>query len=201
MVEEAEIHKQTEELAEAREHDRFNRMVAITVAILALTMVLGKVKESNLQIRMQASLTEQLDDWNYYQARSLKQHEFELQIQHWQLMQGLPGTVTPEKQPQIAAALAQWQAAAAKEASGKADLQKKGDAAQKQYEDLREQDHQFHFSEALLTLAITLFAVSALVKSKPLYGLGLGVAIVGFVMELGGFLSWDLHLGFLKFLT
>jgi hypothetical protein len=202
VVEEAEIAKQTEELAEAHKHDRFNRMVAITVAVLALTMVLGKVKDSNLQIGMLASLTEQLDNWNYYQARSLKQHQFELQTQDWQLKQALPGpALTPAQQQQLAAALALWQTEAAKEATGKADLQKKAEAAKAHYDALREQDHSFHFSEALLTLAITLFAVSALVKSKHLYGLGLAVALVGFVIELGGFLRWNLHLDFLRFLT
>jgi hypothetical protein len=202
VVEEAEISKQTEELAEARKHDRFNRMVAITVAVLALTMVLGRVKDSNLQIRMMASLTEQLDDWNYYQAKSIKQHQFESQIQDWQLHEALPGpALTPAQQQKLDSALAKWQAQAAKEAAEKADLQAKAEAAKAEYDALREQDHGFHFAEALLTLAVTLFAVSALVKNKPLYGLGLGVAIVGFGMELGGFLGWNLNVQLLRFLT
>jgi hypothetical protein len=201
-VEQAQIHEQTAQLAEAHKHDLFNRMVAITVAVLALFMVLGKVKDGNIETKMMTTLMVQLDDLNLMQDRSIKQHLFELQIQHWQLMQGLSGlNLRPAEQQQLTALLADWQAEAAHMEQAKTDLKTKADATKAKHDALKIQDQQFHFSEALLTLAITLFAVSALVKSKHLYGVGVGVSVLGIVMELSGFLSWNLHLDFLRFLT
>jgi heme/copper-type cytochrome/quinol oxidase subunit 4 len=202
MVEEAEISKETEEIAEAHKHGRFNRLVAITVAVLALVMVLGRVKEDNLGRRALATLMQEVDQWNYYQDKSLKQHMFELQIQHWQLVLATSGSgLAAAGRQQIAAALQGWQTQARKESDQKAEALKTAQADEAAHEALEEQEHGFSFAQALMTLAVTLFAVSALVQSKPLYGFGLGVAILGLIIQLGGFLGWNLHLAFLHFLT
>jgi hypothetical protein len=202
MVEEAEISKQTEEISEAHQQGRFNRLVAITVAILALVMVLGKVKDDNLGRRTLATLMHEVDQWNYYQDKSLKQHMFELQVQHWELVLATSGTsLTPAGRQQITAAMGGWKTSARQESDQKAEALKTARADEAEHDALEEQEHEFNFAQALMTLAVTLFAVSALVHSKPLYGFGLGIAVLGGIMELSGFLAWNLHLGFLHFLT
>ena len=201
MVEEAEIAHQTEEIAEAHQHERFNRMVAVTVAVVALFMVLGKIKDDNLERRTMVALVTELDDWNYYQAKSLKQHMFEIEDQHWQLMQSLFAAAPAAVLQQMTAAREAWSAQGYKEKTDSAGLQTQAQAEEANVEALKEQDHDFHFSEALLTLAITLFAVSALIRGRWLYGVGLAVAILGAAMELAGFLGFSLHPAFLQFLT
>jgi hypothetical protein len=201
MAEETEISKETEEIAEAHEQGHFNRIVALTVAILALVMVLGKVKDDNLGRRTQATLTREMDQWNYYQAKGLKQHTYELQIQHWQLVLASTPGMTPAARGQISTAIQGWQTQARKESDQKDLAMQTAQADEDQHETLENQEHEFSFAQALMTLAVTLFAVSALVQSRPLYGFGLAVAILGTAIELGGFLGWNLHLGFLAFLT
>ena len=201
MVEEAEIAKQAEEISEAHKHEAFNRMVAITVAVVALIMVLGKVKDENVMRAMMATQTEQLDDWNYYQARSLKSHVYKVSSKTVQLIGAMnPSTPAPARQ-QVAAALRDWEKQIKHEEDGQKDLMAKAKGGEEQYQELREQDHQFHFSEALLTLAITLFAVASLTRARSLFGLGLAVAVLGLFLELAGFMVWNVQLGFLKFLT
>jgi hypothetical protein len=201
MVEEAEVAHQTEEIAEAHRHERFNRMVAVTVAIVALSMVLGKIKDENLQRRTMVALIQDLDDWNYYQAKSLKQHMFELEDQHWQLMESLFATAPAPVRQQMDSARQDWSAQGSKEKKEGADLQTKAQAEETNLEGLKEQSHDFHFAEALLTLAITLFAVSALTRGRWLYALGLAIAILGAALELAGFLGLSVHPSFLQFLT
>jgi hypothetical protein len=187
---------------EARHHTGINRTIAITVSFVALVMVLGKVKDDNIMRRMFAAQTAELDDWNYYQARSIKAHMFELQAQQWQLASAtMPAPLSDAQRARIGAAVKKWQGEADRENAGKDSLQKKAEGEEKEYESLHLTDHQFHFSEALLTLAVTLFAVAALTQGTALYIVGVVVAAMGCIVTLGGFLGWQIELTFLKFLT
>ena len=201
-MEETEIHKQAEELAEAHRHGRFNRTVAITVAVLALAMVLGKVKESNVATGVMAVLVNRAQFQSQFQDRNLMRCLYQLQIENWQLRETTPGAATTQEQQQkLASAQAQWQAEAERLSREQTEMTAGTKREQATHKVLIAQQHLLQFAEALMTLAITLFAVSALTRSKLLYGVGLAVAIVGVFLELGGFLRWNLDVGLLRFLT
>ena len=201
-VEAGEIHEKATETMEARHHTGINRTIAITVSLVALVMVLGKVKDDNIMRRMFAAQTAELDDWNYFQARSIKAHMFELQAQQWQLASAtMPSPLTDAQRARIGVAVKKWQGEADRENAEKDKLQRKAEGEEKEYESLRLIDHQFHFAEALLTLAVTLLAVAALTQGAALYAVGVVIAALGCAVTLTGFLGWQIELSFLKFLT
>src|ERR1700759_1040591 len=51
---------------------RLNAVVAITVAILATFMGVGKIKDDNIVQAMQQAQADKLDNWAYYQARTIR---------------------------------------------------------------------------------------------------------------------------------
>ena len=201
-MEETEIHKQVEELAEAHRYDRFNRMVAMTVALLALVMVLGKLKENNVATGVMAVQVNRAQFQTQFQDRNLMRSMYERQIENRQLRENPSGVATTkEQQQQLASAQANWQAQVARLTAEQKKMTDGTKREQATHKVLIAQQHLLQFAAALMTLAITLFAVSALTRSKLLYGLGLTVSIVGVFLEIGGFLGWKLEVGLLHFLT
>jgi hypothetical protein len=202
MVEATEIHKQATELAEAHRRDGFNRIVALTVAILALIMVLGRVKSSNLTTSVVTAQMQLFQSWSRFEEITTRARVLDTQIQNWEIMKGLAGLqITPAQQQQVQETIGKFQTEFANVKDNMARMQAQAKQSQTVRDALVSQQHLLQFSEALLTLAITLFAVSALVRSKPLYALGLAVSLVGVLFELGAFLNWNLHVSFLSFLA
>ena len=112
MVEAAEIHKQTAEIAEAHKHEGFNRMVALTVAVLALFMVMGRVKEGNVATGVVTAQMAHLQAWTQFGEKTTKARLLDLQIQNWKMMIEAPLASTPPARLQM---LQQAVAAAQKE--------------------------------------------------------------------------------------
>jgi hypothetical protein len=201
-VEPAEIHKQTAEIAEAHKHEHFNRIVAITVAVLALFMVIGKVKEGNVSTGVVTAQMAHLQAWTQFGEKTTKARLLDLQIQNWQMMIDAPVlTLTAARLERLQQAVAGAQKEFDEAKSGMDYEQDRAKDALARRDTLQEQQLWLQFSEGLLTLAITLLAVSALLRSKPLYALGVVVSVTGIFFELGGFLSWSFGGGFLHFLS
>src|SRR5438045_161002 len=59
--------------AHDRQRARVGTQVAITVALLATFLGVCKVKDDNIVQAMQQAQVEKLDDWNFYQARNIRQ--------------------------------------------------------------------------------------------------------------------------------
>jgi hypothetical protein len=192
----------TQEITGGNEGDRFNRLVAVTVALVAVFMALCNIKDGNLCQAMEAAKAHELDQWNFYQAKSIKQQIARLQVNQFETQLAVgAGRLLPE----AAKRLQDDRAAAAGEVDRydreKEEIKTEAESARAEWEALGFRDDQFDLSEALLGLAITLFALCALTRSRGLYVGGLLLAAVGALMGLAGFLGWDIHPGVIKFLT
>jgi hypothetical protein len=202
-MEPMELKEQTEEIAEGKEQSRFNRAVAGSVALIAVFMMLCNVKDGNIVQSMMQAQAAELDHWNHYQAKSTKQHLYNLQIEQWQLQAATANpTMTPAGQQALQAAQAHWKDEVARYDKEMRDLKEQAEGSRKEYDDLNFRDDQFDLSEALLGLAITLLAVCGLTRSKWLYVMAVVVAVGGIVMGLSGFFQWPIHPGaIIQFLT
>ena len=196
-----EIHDQVGEIAEGAAKGRLNRAVAVTVALVAVFMALCNIKDGNICQSMMQSQAEELDHWNQYQAKSTKQHLDSLAIEQSQLQASLTAGVPAAGLARLLAQIRTWKAEVARYETEKADLKHQAEDSHNTYDALNFRDDQFDFSEALLGLAITLFAVCSLVQSRALYGFGLLITCGGFVMGLAGFFQWHIHPGVISFLT
>ena len=75
----------------------------------------------------------------------------------------------------------------------KAEAEKQARAFEKQYNDLNVHDDQFDAAEALLSVALAMYGISALTKKKWLLGVAVGFSVFGTVLGLAGFLGWTIH--------
>jgi hypothetical protein len=180
----------SEEHKQEKRRSRLNAWVAITVALLATFMGICKVKDDNIVQAMQQAQAKSIDDWNYYQARNIRAELAQATADQLSVLassqQGTAQDATKK--------LVQSYVAIAKEQETK-KVQTKADAEgdQKAYNAYNYHDDQFDLSDALVSIAISLFALTSLTQKRWLFGLALIPTFFGVLMGLAGLLGWHIH--------
>ncbi len=169
---------------------RLNMLVAITVAMLATFMGICKVKDDNIVQGMQQAQANKLDHWAFYQARNIREEVAKSTLVQLRLAAaGRPLT----EQAGYAEAIRSYEKIAAEQAKKKAELQQQAEQDQKDYDAANFHDDQFDLSDALLAIAISLLAVTALTHQRWLYFAALVPTGFGILMGLSGLLGWSIH--------
>jgi hypothetical protein len=184
-----ELSEKSKPVAESA-NDRLNAMVAVTVAILATFMGICKVKDDNVVQAMQQAQADKIDQWAFYQARNLREEVAQATVDTLTLNTNAPSNPAT---PAVAETIARYADLARREATKKAEAQSKAEQAQKTYDSLNNHDDQFDLSDALLDIAISLLAVTALTRRRWLYWIALVPTVFGILMGLSGLLGWSLH--------
>lgn len=169
---------------------RLNQFVAITIALLATFMGICKVKDDNIVQTMQQAQANKLDHWNFYQARNIREEVAKGTL--LQLRLAAPSQPATE-QANYQKAIAQYEQLAAEQAKKKDELKAQAGQDQKDYDAANFRDDQFDLADALLAIAISLLAVTALTHLWWLYFLALVPTGFGVLMGLAGLAGWGIH--------
>jgi len=169
---------------------RLNMLVAITVAILATFMGICKVKDDNIVQAMQQAQANKLDHWAFYQARNIRE-----EIAKSTLIQlRLSALTRPAgERNEYQAAIRDYEKIAADQEKKKDELKALAEQDQKDYDAANFKDDQFDLSDALIAIAISLLAVTALTHQKWLYWAALVPTGFGVFMGVSGLLGWGIH--------
>lgn len=177
-----------------RAHDsRLNAAVAALVAISATFMALSNVKDGNIVQAMQQAQASGVDAWAYYQAKGTKQNLAIAAREQVELMRDSSPDVTPAVRAVFDKRIAEHAAAEKKYEAEKEEIKRQAEGFQKQYDELNVHDDQFDMAEALISVAIALFGVTALTRKRWLLGVASAFAAIGMLFGLAGFLGWNLH--------
>ena len=169
---------------------RLNSRVAITVALLATFLGVCKVKDDNIVQAMQQAQADKLDHWNFYQARNIRQEVASAAV----VQLTLAAAAAPAAQQEsYRAAIARYESLVQDQATKKEELRQQAEQDQKTYDALNYRDDQFDLSDALIALAISLLALTALTHNHWLYWLAMTATIGGVLFGLAGLLGWHLH--------
>ncbi len=175
--------------AEAKDK-AFNRRVAMTVVALSIFMGLAHVKDDNLVQAMQQAQARGVDAWGEYQATKTKQHLDENSLADIQALAAIGG---PKTAAVSGAEIARLQKDIAKYRAEVPALKKQAEGYQAQYDALNIHDDQFDASDALISIAISVAAVAALVEVPWALWVSWTFAGFGVIMGLSGFFGWALH--------
>ncbi len=168
---------------ESREsRDSFNNMIAIAVALVSAFMAVSKIKDDNIVQGMAKAQAETVDYWNEYQARRQRWFGLELAIAQTKATQ----TMTPELEQK----LAEWKKNADTYQSRAEESATKAKARAAEFAASNDRDDLFDLSDALLSVAIALFAVTALVRVHWLFGVASVLGAIGMVFGVAGFNGW-----------
>jgi hypothetical protein len=180
--------------AEAKDKS-FNRRVAITVVALSIFMGLSGVKDGNIVQAMQQAQSDGVDTWNEYQATKTKLHIDETALNQASLL-ALSGDARTAAAVQVETLRLRTEIAKYK--AEVPALKAKAEGFQGQYDALNIHDDQFDASDALISIAVSIAAVAALVEIPAALWAAWGFGALGVVMGLAGFLGWSLHSAFLS---
>ncbi|HMG56084.1 MAG TPA: DUF4337 domain-containing protein [Kofleriaceae bacterium] len=185
-----------EKIGEAidRAHDsKLNTAIAALVAIAATFMALSNVKDGNIVQAMQQAQSSGVDAWAYYQAKGTKQNLAIAAREQVELMRETNPNASPELRAVFDKRIAEYTAAEHKYEAEKEEIKRQAEGFQNQYDALNVHDDQFDMAEALISVAIALFGVTALTRKRWLLAVAGVFAGFGTLFGLAGFLGWNLH--------
>jgi hypothetical protein len=189
-VEEQDAAEKSKTAADDKNSRRLNALVAISVALLATFMAICKVKDDNICQAMQQAQANKIDNYSWYQARNIREEVAKATI----AVLTAQATAAPQQakagyQDQIKAYQTIEQDQAEKKKTQQADAEK----ADKTYNELNYHDDQFDLSDAMLALAISLLALTALTQKRWLFALAMVPTFFGALMGLAGLFGWAIH--------
>ena len=184
--------KVTEALDKAHE-SRLNTAIAALVAVAATIMALANVKDGNIVQAMAQAQANSVDSWAYYQAKGTKQNLAAASREHVELMRDSMVNLAPEVRTLFDKRIAEYAAQEKKYEAEKEEIRSQAEGFQKRYDELNVHDDQFDMAEALLSVGIALFGVTALTRRRWLLVVAIVFAGTGMILCLAGFLGWSLH--------
>jgi hypothetical protein len=176
--------------AAASARARLNTLVAISVALLATFMGVCKVKDDNIVQAMQQAQADKIDNYSWYQARNIREEVANSTVAQLKVLQV---SAAPQAQSVIQDQIKNYQALAQDQSEKKKVQQADADKADQTYNELNFHDDQFDLSDAMLAIAISLLAVTALTQKRWLFIIAMVPTFFGVLMGLAGLLSWHIH--------
>src|SRR2546425_7015636 len=191
FVEEGKDKKDISEANETKNsRAQLNTLVAISVALLATFMGICKVKDDNIVQAMQQAQADKIDNYSWYQARNIREEVANATVAQ---LTAAEAAASPSAKAAFEEKIKTYQAIASEQADKKKVQQADADKADKTYNELNFHDDQFDLSDAMLALAISLLAVTALTQKHWLFVLAMVPTVFGVVMGLAGLLGWSIH--------
>jgi ribosomal protein S13 len=167
-----------------------NPAVAITVALLATFMGICKVKDDNIVQAMQQAQADKLDNWQFYQARNIREEIAKSTLAQLRL-QAL--TAPAKRQVAFDAQIRVYEGLAKDQNQKKSELKAQAEKDQSTYDALNFKDDQFDLSDAAIAIAISLLAVTSLTQFPWLFVMALFPSGFGVLMGLAGLIGWTIH--------
>ena len=175
--------------AEAKDK-RLNRLIAVTVVILSVFMGICNIKDGNIVQAMQYAKADAVDTWGEYQATKTKRHIVETARDQMRVMAtsaiGGGRRLADAQLTQLSSEIIKYQAEAPK-------LAAKANGFEVQYDALNIHDDQFDASDAMISTAISMAAVAALIESFGMLFFAWSFASFGLFMGICGFAGWSFH--------
>jgi hypothetical protein len=165
------------EVPEAR--DPFERLIALSVAILAVVLAFVDNTGNNGQADAIVKTNLASNQWAYYQAKSLKEN---LSANNAELLAALaPNDSSKAKVEELKKQAERYEAE-------KKEIKEKAEALTKEAEHGQAIDDQCDIAALLLQIAVVICSIAILVRWKAIYFVGLAVGVAGVYEGIVAFL-------------
>jgi hypothetical protein len=194
----SELAETVSETVESAGHDRLNSMIAMLVAVTATFMALCNVKDGNVVQNMAVDQTKQVDAWAYYQAKGTKLNLAEAMIDQLTVQRALAtGPAAAEARAMLDDKLATYKTAVVRYEKEKNDIKAQAEGYQADFDRLNIRDDQLDMAEALLSVSLALFGITALTRKRLLLGFAAAFAGIGCFLGIAAFAGLSVHPDFL----
>jgi microsomal dipeptidase-like Zn-dependent dipeptidase len=179
----SDINETIQETVAHAGESKINSRVALFVALAATFMAICNIKDGNIVQSMSQSQAHGIDAWSYFQAKSTKQSIAENTLELLRLQKD-----TADKK-----LITQYEEKIATYEKEKKQIKQQAEGFQQEYEDTNVFDDQFDMTEALLSISIAMFGITALTQKKWLLYFAGSISLIGFILGLTAFLKISLH--------
>ncbi|AZZ35439.1 hypothetical protein CIK05_01035 [Bdellovibrio sp. qaytius] len=189
----SEVSEKIAEQLESESRSKLNSIIAVLVAVCASFMAIYGIKDNNIVQAMSQAQARGVDSWSYFQAKSTKQNMTENQVAQLELLLSINENAKDAVKQKITVQIQDAKARVQKYETEKNQIKEQAESYQKEYDDLNIHDDQFDLAEALISLGLAIFGITALTQKKPLFYFGAVLSAIGILFGLAGFLGWGIH--------
>jgi len=183
----AEVEVPNPEELHERGGQTFSRRVALTTAIYAIVLSLAALGGNNAVKEMLLAQQQSSDQWAFYQAKVIREHQYRGQKMVLETQLAEPSTVKGAEREKLAALAAKFADEEKRYAAEKKDIEKDAKKLEHARDLFRERHPYFEFGEVLLQIAIVSASVSILSTSRPMFWFSLVLAVLGAVLTVNGY--------------
>src|SRR5438094_5358713 len=175
-----------EELHEHAEKG-FSRRVALTTAIYAVALSIAALGGNNSVKEMLLAQQQSSDQWAFYQAKVIREHQYRGQKMLLEANLAEPSTLKGAERAKVEALAAKFAEEEKRYNAEKKDIEKDAKKLEATRDHRRERHPYFEFGEVLLQIAIVSASVAILSTSRQMFWFSLVLAVVGAGLTVNGF--------------
>ena len=176
-------------MAEQDKREKWVMGVALTTTILAVCAAISSLRASSYSTKVQICATKEANEWAYYQAKSIKEHTFRLQKESFELSEHREN-ISPENKDYVEGKIKEYGDEVARYKKEKDEIRNHAEAFASEQEVFKKHNAAFGLAVMLLQIAILMSSVSALIKRRIMWYVGLCFGGVGLVYMANGFFLW-----------
>lgn len=192
----SELDEAIGESIERANESRLNSKIAIFVALTATFMAICNIKGGNIVQNMSKAQSKAVNNWAYFQSKSTKQNLSENTIE--MLSSQLLSTTNLEAKTEIEKKISGYKEKVARYEKEKSEIKLDAESEEKSYDAMNVFDDQFDMTEAILSISIAMFGLSALTQKKQLFYFALSLSTLGVIFGLSAFFKISLHSDFIS---
>jgi len=184
----AEVELPDPEELEEKRGKAFTRRVALTTAIYAVVLAIASLGGNNATKEMLLAQQQASDLWAFYQAKSIREHQYRAQKQRLEVDLAERGpAMKPEGRKKFEALMTNFAEEEKRYNAEKKDIEKDAKKLEHERDVNRTKDPYFDFAEALLQIAIVMSSISILSTSRSTFIFSLLLAVIGVLLTLNGY--------------
>jgi Domain of unknown function (DUF4337) len=174
-----------------------NTTAAVIVVLAATFSAVCYVKDGNIVRAMSQAQAVSIDTWTDYQMKGAKQYVTEASVDQLAALRDANPNPSPELRAAFDRRISEQAARAKQLDSDKAEIKKRAEGYQRDYDGLKYRDEQLDSAQFCLTVCLALLGVTSLTQKRWLLVVGVFFAVIGVMLGLGGFLGYKFHLAML----
>ena len=183
----AEIEVPNPDEIHERGETRFGRRAALTTAIYAVVLSIAALGGNNTVKEMLLSQQQSSDQWAFYQAKVIREHQYRGQKMLLEAQLAEPSNLKGAERAKIEALAAKFAEEEKRYNVEKKEIEAEAKKLEATRDHRRERHPYFEFGEVLLQIAIVSASVSILSTSRPMFWFSLILALIGVAFAVNGF--------------
>ena len=183
----AEIEVPNPDEIRERGETAFGRRAALTTAIYAIVLSIAALGGSNTVKEMLLSQQQSSDQWAFYQAKVIREHQYRGQKMLLETQLAEPSNLKGAERAKVEALAAKFAEEEKRYNGEKREIEAEAKKLEATRDHRRDRHPYFEFGEVLLQIAIVSASVAILSASRQMFWFSLVLAVLGAGLAVNGF--------------